>query len=120
MNNLLTFNLTEIIVLKFLGKKILGNNPNDHIEDLVKFKDNPDTRQLHRWVHGEPQLSFVIFHRNKPSQKFIYIFYVNIQIFTIAAFGKLKHALPNARNGKSNAILFILRVINFGSLFAKK
>lgn len=29
------------------GKKILGNNPNDHIEDLVKFKDNPDTRQLH-------------------------------------------------------------------------
>ncbi|XP_022315438.2 cytokine receptor-like factor 3 [Crassostrea virginica] len=28
------------------GKKILGNNPNDHIEDLVKFKDNPDTRQL--------------------------------------------------------------------------
>ncbi|XP_061180926.1 cytokine receptor-like factor 3 [Saccostrea echinata] len=29
------------------GKKILSNNPNDHIEDLVKFKDNPDTKQLH-------------------------------------------------------------------------
>lgn len=52
MNNLLPFSLTQNIVLKFLGKKILGNNPNDHIEDLVKFKDNPDTRQLHRWVHG--------------------------------------------------------------------
>lgn len=113
MNNLLTFNLTEIIVLKFLGKKILGNNPNDHIEDLVKFKDNPDTRQLHRWVHGEPQLSFVIFHRNKPSQKFIYIFYVNIQIFTIAAFGKLKHAVPNARNGKSKCYLVYCKGYQF-------
>ncbi|XP_048758482.2 cytokine receptor-like factor 3 isoform X3 [Ostrea edulis] len=28
------------------GKKILGNNPDDHVEDLVKFKDNPDTKQL--------------------------------------------------------------------------
>lgn len=34
----------------FLGKKILGNNPDDHVEDLVKFKDNPDTKQLNRWV----------------------------------------------------------------------
>lgn len=96
MNNMLTFSFTQNIVLKFLGKKILGNNPNDHIEDLVKFKDNPDTRQLHRWVHGLPQLSFVIFNRNKSSQRFIYIFYEHIQVFTIAAFDNLKHAMTNA------------------------